>query len=649
MYLREKRIYRYSKLLGEDRPDIKLKLETFKRFPQLEERIEAELLSLLALEGYKISNLPPFPRPLPQDLNGGGINIGSFIQNDSPCGKFFLPLETFDERHTLIAGITGCGKSFLVKLLFCVLTMSGIPCILFDIEDEHSDLLKVLGPEKVWIFDPNNLKMPFTQPIPNCDFEKLWGMFKNVLRECMYCRDGSLNSLDELRAYLNERGNRFPTARDFYNLIRKWKTSPASREFGFLETLENRFRLFLGTPFDGRESCSLEKIPKKSMIIRIGKIKDDMLLKPFVNFFLSLLMLYREYNPWKGPTTPIFLEESHRYFYRKIEDRADLSEPILFQIARQCRKRGYSLIFVDHCPHLLFPQIFANISNFFIFSLPDYRDVQAVGFPMGLDEEQVQAIPELGPRDAIVKSDKKSQPYMVRVRHFESIPIGTRELEEFSRRSLQELGPLMSAPEPARPYACSEEVKKRFINLWHDYLMHALENPELNRNQRKKDLGLGQWEMTKLVDDLKRNDFIKEHRISFGKEGNPGVFDEVLKAGFDYVGAAFKPLRGRGDYPHCLIQYMISKQVKGTVELRGADVGWMRKDGESIAIEVEMNPENREELLKNIRRDLDSGFLKVWVVCRNESEREKIQYIIETWLDFEDHEKVDVKLLRQLI
>ena len=83
MYIQEKRIEHYSELLGKHRPDIQLKLEAFKRFPKLADRIESELFLLLQAEGFDLVDLPVFPGPSPNDLNVEGIHVGYYVEKGS--------------------------------------------------------------------------------------------------------------------------------------------------------------------------------------------------------------------------------------------------------------------------------------------------------------------------------------------------------------------------------------------------------------------------------------------------------------------------------------------------------------------------------------------------------------------------------------
>ena len=83
MYRQEKLIEYYSELLGKHRPEIKLKLEAFKLFPKLAERIESELFLMLKFEGFDLVDLPVFPGPSPEDLNAEGIHVGYYVEKGS--------------------------------------------------------------------------------------------------------------------------------------------------------------------------------------------------------------------------------------------------------------------------------------------------------------------------------------------------------------------------------------------------------------------------------------------------------------------------------------------------------------------------------------------------------------------------------------
>jgi hypothetical protein len=560
--------------------------------------------------------------------------------------KFIIPCADFRGKHSLIGGISGSGKTTNVKVIFSGLTEKGISVILMDEQNEAADLVKVLGIDKVSIINPYDLKIPLFQYPPGCDQRRFYGRVSNIFREAYFVRDRSQNQMEELKDYLASKGNKYPTVLEFFNLIKKWKTDPMSRKRESIETLDNRVRTLVGGPFDGRECHRLENMTKGSCIFLTGMITDTNFRTFCVNYLMAWWRTFRESNPHEIRPTVVILEEAHRYFYPKAGDRADLSEPFMIQNVRECRKNGITLILIDQNPHRLPPQVLANISNWFAFCLPDSRDAKAMGYAMGLKSYQMEKLPALKRQQAVVKISGQSQSYLVEIKHFESPEVSEEELKEYCRISLDRLKPSRFLPAPIRTQTGFQGKNTPVLTSERDYLNHVDENPACNRNERKNYFKWSQWELTRRTSDMERREFIKGHQISFGKRGSPGTYDEILKPGFDYLNKPYRALPGKGGFPHRLLQLMISKQIQGTIEFRGADVGWIKPDGEKIAIEIEM--EANEHVIENVKRDLESGFSRVWIVAKNKGEMEKIKYIIDTWLDEEDAAKVELKLFREI-
>jgi hypothetical protein len=252
-------------------------------------------------------------------------------------------------------------------------------------------------------------------------------------------------------------------------------------------------------------------------------------------------------------------------------------------------------------------------------------------------------------KETVVRIDDFTQPYLAEIKHFESVHVSDEELEEYRKISLERLGPSRYLPAPTWTRGDSPEKKTPSLSAYKDILDYLIKNPDANQTKIKNDLGFSQWEFTKHTDAMKKREYIREHVISLGKKGSPATYFEVLKPGFDYLCRPHRPLAGKGNYPHRLFQFLIAKQVSGVIELRGADVGWEKPNGEKIAIEVEMAPHQRENILNNVKRDIGTGFSEVWIVCKNENEKEKIKYVLDTWLDDEDREKTEIKLFRELL
>lgn len=115
-------IHYLAGILGTDRPDIRRLLQTAALHPEKAHRIHRHMLMLLRKEGYDLSDLPVFGRNLPEEIPGEGIFLGRIVQGNGKTRDLYIPLESF-RRHTMVVGMTGSGKSTLVKWL--ILQLAG--------------------------------------------------------------------------------------------------------------------------------------------------------------------------------------------------------------------------------------------------------------------------------------------------------------------------------------------------------------------------------------------------------------------------------------------------------------------------------------------------------------------------------------------
>ena len=112
---------------------------------------------------------------------------------------------------------------------------------------------------------------------------------------------------------------------------------------------------------------------------------------------------------------------------------------------------------------------------------------------------------------------------------------------------------------------------------------------------------------------------------------------------------------GRGSFYHRIIQLKLSQSLKNVViEYNGADLAWLKPNGVTVALEVEFSPES-PHILTNIRRDLSRpgprGFLfsAVWIICINKKDMEKISYLVRESLEPSLRNRVEFKLLREVL
>src|SRR6188474_2575037 len=96
-------------------------------------------------------------------ISGENIVLGCAVLNGEaiPDAQIKIPLKTIN-RHGLIAGATGTGKTKTIQVLSEQLSSFGIPVLMMDIKGDFSGVAKE-GEEKDFIKDRHNkLNIPYS-------------------------------------------------------------------------------------------------------------------------------------------------------------------------------------------------------------------------------------------------------------------------------------------------------------------------------------------------------------------------------------------------------------------------------------------------------------------------------------------------------
>jgi hypothetical protein len=337
--------------------------------------------------------------------------------------------------------------------------------------------------------------------------------------------------------------------------------------------------------------------------------------------------------------------------------------PHIAVLLKQGREYGETSIICAQEPSRLISEAISQTNLKFCHCL-EGEDIEFLRKCYRLSQEQAESMNKLDVGVAITKLLSGRWPYPFRVR-VPFHPIEKRVTdEEVAVRMTPILKNMNVRPrvdlvsrlvgkivEAGRIYAPAEEKEPSWrdfnANIWNKSLLNNAEHPDWTKSERQKASGLTKGEFERLESDMARNKLIQLHRISFGKPGDQSSYSEILDDGFAYLSIPPSPLPGKGSFEHRLGQYKLSKGLgNSTIEYRGADLGWFKGDGEAWAVEIELEP--NEHVLENIKRDLEAGFSRVWIVTKNKKEMESIKYFIDTWLDEEDAERVELKLFREI-
>jgi DNA helicase HerA-like ATPase len=288
-----------------------------------------------------------------------------------------IPLKTLN-RHGLIAGATGTGKTKTIQVLSEQLSSFGIPVLMMDIKGDFSGIAAV-GEEKSFITE-RHAKIGIPYQVSNFPVELLTLSHQNGIRLratvsefgpvlfsrildlndtqagvisviFKYCDDNKMPLLDlkdikKVINYITEEGKE--EIETNYGKISTATTGTILRKI--IELEQQGADLFFGeTSFDINDLMRFDENGKGYInIIRLTDIQDKP--KLFSTFMLSLLAEIYQQMPEKGdadqPELVLFIDEAHLIFNEASETLLDQIETIVKLI----RSKGIGVYFITQNP-----------------------------------------------------------------------------------------------------------------------------------------------------------------------------------------------------------------------------------------------------------------------------------------------------------
>lgn len=304
---------------------------------------------------------------------GGAILDGDAIPNT----HIKIPLKTLN-RHGLIAGATGTGKTKTIQVLSEQLSSFGIPVLMMDIKGDFSGIAAI-GEEKPFITERHaKITLPFEPqsfPVELMTLSAQNGvrmratvsefgpvLFSRILDLndtqagvvsviFKYCDDKKMPLLDlkdvkKLINYITEEGKAEISAD--YGKISTSTTGIILRKI--IELEQQGGEIFFGEKsFEIDDLMRLDETGKGYVnILRLTDIQDKP--KLFSTFMLSLLAEIYQQMPEKGdadqPELVVFIDEAHLIFDQASKALLDQIETIIKLI----RSKGIGIYFVTQNP-----------------------------------------------------------------------------------------------------------------------------------------------------------------------------------------------------------------------------------------------------------------------------------------------------------
>ncbi|SHI90952.1 hypothetical protein SAMN04487911_107118 [Arenibacter nanhaiticus] len=378
---------------------------------------------------------------------GDFITMGSAILNEETITNAFvkIPLKTLN-RHGLIAGATGTGKTKTLQVIAENLSEKGIPVLLMDLKGDLSGLAQP-SPGHAKIEERHaKIGLPFTAksfPVEILSLSEQEGvklratvsefgpiLLSRILNLSVtqegivavvfkYCDDNHLPLLDlkdfkKVLQYATGEGKKEFT--DSYGRISTSSTGTILRKI--IELEQQGAELFFGEKsFDVED---LTRIDENGMgiinILRLTDIQDRP--KLFSTFMLSLLAEIYATFPEQGdsdrPELVLFIDEAHLIFKEASKALLDQIESIVKLI----RSKGIGLYFVTQnptdVPDAVLSQLGLKVQHALrAFTAKDRKAIKltAENYPISEYYDTKEVLTSLGIGEALISAlDEKGRP-----------------------------------------------------------------------------------------------------------------------------------------------------------------------------------------------------------------------------------------------
>jgi DNA helicase HerA-like ATPase len=310
---------------------------------------------------------------------GESITLGGAILDGEAVPNTYvkIPLKTLN-RHGLIAGATGTGKTKTIQVLSEQLSSFGIPVLMMDIKGDFSGIARE-GEEKDFITDRHTkINIPYNTesfPVELLTLSEQNGvrlratvsefgpvLFSRILNLndtqtgvvaviFKYCDDNKMPLLDlkdikKVINYITEEGKE--EIEELYGKISTATTGTILRKI--IELEQQGADLFFGEmSFDINDLMRIDEKGKGYVnILRLTDIQDKP--KLFSTFMLSLLAEIYQQMPEQGdaeqPELVIFIDEAHLIFNEASKTLLEQIETIV----KLVRSKGIGIYFITQNP-----------------------------------------------------------------------------------------------------------------------------------------------------------------------------------------------------------------------------------------------------------------------------------------------------------
>lgn len=378
------------------------------------------------------------------------ISIGAILDGqDRAVGSLGVPLATLN-RHALVTGATGAGKSQTVRHLLEQLTGAGIPWLVVEpVKSEYASLagriaaaggsLTVVNPS-----DPAAIPIAINplEPEPGYPVQAHIDMVRALFLAAFDAREPfpqivsqALQRAYEARGWDPVTGAGRPGAATAPSIPSLADLQAAAIEViddvGYGRELSADVRGFVdvrlrslrtgsaGRFFEGGHPADIAGLLAGPVVLAIEDVANDedkaFLIGTLIIRITEHLRLRARAGRVAGLSHVTVIEEAHRLLRGGREGPAGHAVELFAAMLAEIRAYGEGLVIAEQIPAKLVPDVVKNTALKIVHRLPALDDRQLVGATMNLDAEQSRQVVSFPPGVAAVFADGMDRPLRIRV------------------------------------------------------------------------------------------------------------------------------------------------------------------------------------------------------------------------------------------
>jgi hypothetical protein len=378
------------------------------------------------------------------------VTVGTILDGqDRAVGELGITLATLN-RHALVTGATGSGKSQTIRQLLTQLTAAEIPWLVIEpAKSEYAAMsgrIAAHGAELTFINPADPAAIPLAvnplAPEPGYPVQAHIDMVRALFLAAFDAREPFPQIMSQAlqRAYescgwdpVTGAGHPGAAAPPAVPTLAQLQSAALEviEDVGYGRELQADVRGFVdvrirslrtgsaGRFFEGGHPADIGGLLARNVVLAIEDVANDedkaFLIGTLIIRIVEHLRLRARTRTADGLRHVIVIEEAHRLLRAGREGAGAHAVELFASLLAEIRAYGEGLIIAEQIPAKLVPDVVKNTALKIVHRLPAHDDRQLVGATMNLDAEQSRQVVSFPPGVAAVFADGMDRPLRIRV------------------------------------------------------------------------------------------------------------------------------------------------------------------------------------------------------------------------------------------